>query len=119
MSTAAAETCATCYGSGEIVTDQGPLVCRDCMGHGKLAGRLELYEWRLREIERGHRDGTHGCEDDVRWMAAEVRRSRDALLQIFARCQDAAESDTLAAEIRHLTNGCLGLYPVTDDKPKG
>jgi hypothetical protein len=47
-----------------------------------------------------------------------VRRSRDALLQIFARCQDAAESDTLAAEIRHLANGCLGLYPVTDDETK-
>jgi hypothetical protein len=116
MSTAAAETCATCYGSGEIITDQGPFVCRDCMGHGKLAGRLELYEWRLREIARGNRDGTH--EEDLRWMAAELRRSRDALLQIFARCQDAAESDTLAAEIRHLANGCLGLYAVADAKAK-
>jgi hypothetical protein len=48
-----------------------------------------------------------------------VRRSRDALLQIFARCQDAPESDVLAAEIRHLANGCLGLYAVADDKPKG
>jgi hypothetical protein len=116
MSTAAAETCATCYGSGEIITDQGPFVCRDCMGHGKLAGRLELYEWRLREIERGDRDGTH--EEDVRWMAAEVRRSRDALLQILARCQDAPESDVLAVEIRHLANGCLGLYAVAHDEPK-
>jgi hypothetical protein len=114
MSTATAETCATCYGSGEIITDQGPFVCRDCMGHGKLAGRLELYEWRLREIERGNRDGNH--DDDVRWMAAELRRSRDALLQILARCQDAPESDGLAAELRHLANGCLGLYPVSDDK---
>ncbi len=110
MSTAAAETCATCYGQGEIVTDQGPLVCRDCMGHGKLAGRLELFEWRLRELERGHLGSAHGCEDDIRWLAAEVRRSRDALLQILARCQDAADSDALAAEVRHLANGCLGLY---------
>ena len=94
MSTAAAETCATCYGSGEVVTDQGPLVCRDCMGHGKLAGRLELFEWRLRELERGHLGSAHGCEDDIRWLAAEVRRSRDALLQILARCQDAAEGDS-------------------------
>lgn len=119
MSTAAAETCATCYGQGEIVTDQGPLVCRDCMGHGKLAGRLELFEWRLRELEQGHRRSAHGCEDDVRWLAAEVRRSRDALLQIFARCQDAADSDMLAAEVRHLANGSLGLYAVAADEPTG
>ncbi len=118
MSTVAAETCATCYGQGEIVTDQGPLVCRDCMGHGKLAGRLELFEWRLRELERGHLGSAHGCEDDIRWLAAEVRRSRDALLQILARCQDAADSDALAAEVRHLANGCLGLYALADEKPK-
>jgi hypothetical protein len=119
MSTAAAETCATCYGQGEIVTEQGPLTCRDCMGHGKLAGRLELFEWRLRELERSHRTSGHGCEDDVRWLAAEVRRSRDALLQIFARCQDAAETDVLAAEVRHLANGSLGLYPVATDGKEG
>src|SRR5450631_4809816 len=88
MSTAAAETCATCYGQGEIVTDQGPLVCRDCMGHGKLAGRLELFEWRLRELERGHLGSAHGCEDDIRWLAAEVR---------------------------HLANGCLGLYALAHE----
>ncbi|HLK92541.1 MAG TPA: hypothetical protein VKZ18_21785 [Polyangia bacterium] len=115
MSTAPAETCATCYGQGEVVTDQGPLTCRDCMGHGKLAGRIELFEWRLREIERGHRGSGHDCEEDVNWLTAEVRRSRDALLQIFARCQDAAESDALAAEVRHLANGSLGLYPVESD----
>jgi hypothetical protein len=119
MSTAPAETCATCYGQGEVVTDQGPLLCRDCMGHGKLAGQVELFEWRLREIERGHRGAGHGCEDDVHWLVAEVRRSREALLQIFARCQDAPEGDALAAEVRHLANGCLGLYAITaDDKPK-
>jgi hypothetical protein len=70
-------------------------------------------------LERGHQGSAHGCEDDVRWLAAEVRRSRDALLQILARCQDAADSDTLAAEVRHLANGCLGLYAVAADDPKG
>ncbi len=88
------------------------------MGHGKLAGRLELFEWRLRELERGHHGSGHGCEDDMRWLAAEVRRSRDALLQIFARCQDAADGDTLAAEVRHLANGSLGLYAVAADTPQ-
>ena len=109
-------TCATCYGSGEVVTDQGPLLCRDCMGHGKVGGRLELIEWRLRDIEQSHRESGHGCDDDVHWLVTEVRRSRDALLQIFARCQDAAEDDTLAADVRYLANGSLGLYPV--EKPK-
>jgi hypothetical protein len=46
----------------------------------------------------------------VRWLAMELRRSRDALLQILARCQDAPETDTMAAEIRYLANGCLTLY---------
>jgi hypothetical protein len=112
MSAAAPETCATCYGQGEIVTEQGPLTCRDCMGHGKLAGRVELFEWRVREIEQAHRGSTHGCDDDVGWLVAEVRRSREALLQILARCQDAPAGDALAAEISHLANGCLGLYPL-------
>ena len=118
MSTAPAETCATCYGQGEVVTDQGPLVCRDCMGHGKLAGRVELYEWRLREIERGHGGGGHGCEEDVRWLVAELRRSRETLLRIFARCQDAPEGDALGAEVRHLANACLGLYAIAPDDSK-
>jgi hypothetical protein len=99
------DTCATCYGQGEVVTDTGPLLCRDCMGQGRVGGRLELHEWRLRDIERAH-----PTDEDVRWLAMELRRSRDALLQILARCQDAPESDAMAAEIRYLANGCLTLY---------
>jgi hypothetical protein len=116
MSTPAAADCSTCYGQGEIVTDQGALVCRDCMGHGKIAGRLELLEWRLRDVEQAHRGSGHGCDDDVRWLVTEVRRSRDALLQILARCQDAPEGDELAADLRYLANGCLGLYAI--EKPR-
>jgi hypothetical protein len=100
------DTCATCYGQGEVVTDQGALLCRDCMGQGRVGGRLELHEWRLRDIERAH-----PSDEDVRWLAMEVRRSRDVLLQILARCQDAPDSDAMAAEIRHLANASLTLYP--------
>ena len=39
-------------------------------------------------------------------------------MQILARCQDAADSDALAAEVSHLANGCLGLYALAGDKPK-
>jgi hypothetical protein len=109
---APADNCATCYGSGEVATDQGPLLCRDCMGHGKVAGRPELVEWRLREIERAHPGGAHGCDDDVRWLVTELRRCREALTQIFARCQDAADDDAMAADIRYVANGTLGLYPI-------
>jgi hypothetical protein len=116
MTTPAPDSCATCYGQGEIVTDQGPLLCRDCMGHGKVAGRPELIEWRLRDIEQSHPGSAHGCDDDVRWLVTELRRSREALTQIFARCQDAAEDDALAADIRYVANGTLGLYPVEKSK---
>lgn len=104
------DTCATCYGEGEIVTDQGAFLCRDCMGHGKLAGRLELFEWRLREVESSQLAAGSDGGEDLRWLITEVRRSRDALLQILARCQDAPEGDALAADVRYLANGCLGLY---------
>jgi hypothetical protein len=113
MSVSPPDTCATCYGQGEVVTDQGTFLCRDCMGHGKLAGRLELFEWRLRELERATQTSGHESAVDIRWLIAEVRRNRDALLQILARCQDAADDDVLAADVRYLANGSLGLYPVT------
>jgi hypothetical protein len=111
VSAPTAGVCATCYGQGEIVTDQGPLLCRDCMGHGQVAGRVELLEWRLRDLEQSHLAGGHGCEDDMRWLVTELRRSRDALLQILARCQDEPDGDELAADVRYLANICLGLYP--------
>lgn len=99
------------------MTDQGPLLCRDCMGHGRVVGRVELLEWRMRDLERAHLGSDHGCEDDLRWLVTELRRSRDALLQILARCQDAGEDDDLAADVRYLANGCLGLYPATPKPP--
>jgi hypothetical protein len=116
MNASTSDSCATCYGSGEIVTDQGPLLCRDCMGHGKVVGRPELVEWRMRDIEQSHQSSGHGCDDDMRWLVTELRRSRAALTQIFARCQDAADDDALAADVRYIANSTLGLYPI--EKPK-
>jgi hypothetical protein len=102
------ECCATCYGSGEIVTEQGSLVCPDCLGQGLPPARGGAMEWRLREIERAHRATAHGCEADVRWLILELRRSREALVRIFTRCQDA--SDPLARELAFAANEVLGLY---------
>lgn len=100
--------CATCYGTGEIVTDQGSLVCPDCMGQGMPPARGGALEWRLRDLERDHQGSAHGCEADMRWLIVELRRSREALVQILTRCQDADEP--LAHEIQFLANEVLGLY---------
>lgn len=105
-------TCTTCYGTGEIVTDQGGFVCPDCLGRGLPPARGGAMEWRLREIERTHQGTTHGCEADVRWLIVELRRSREALVQILTRCQDAGEP--VAKEIAFLANQVLGLYEKAD-----
>ena len=108
MSDAHRPSCATCYGSGEIVTDQGSFVCPDCLGQGLPPARGGAMEWRLRELERAHLGASHGCEGDIRWLILELRRSRDALVQILTRCQDASEP--VAHEIAFLANEVLGLY---------
>ena len=38
----AIEQCATCYGTGESVGDQGPVVCPDCFGDGLICFGLLL-----------------------------------------------------------------------------
>jgi hypothetical protein len=114
--TATRPSCSTCYGTGEIVTDQGSFVCPDCLGQGIPPGRGGAMEWRLRDIERSHSAGTHGCEADVRWLIVEVRRSREALVRILTRCQDAGETELLR-EIKFVANEVLGLYPTKNPPP--
>jgi hypothetical protein len=112
------QRCLTCYGEGEIAGDAGPTACPDCFGDGKPLGRGAKLEWRLREIERAHRgSGVEGAAD-VLWLVHELRRSREALVGIMTRCQDADDGDTFAAEIRYRTNEALGLYdPAVVDPP--
>ena len=88
--------CLTCYGKGEVVDDFGPSRCPDCGGGGKQLDGNTQTEWRLRDIEGGHIGTAHGCEADVRWLAFELRRAREALLRIATRSQDADDSDQLA-----------------------
>jgi hypothetical protein len=108
--TATKPSCSTCYGTGEIVTDQGSFVCPDCLGQGVPPARGGMMEWRLRDIERAHAGETHGCEGDMRWLIVELRRSREALVRILTRCQDAEETELLR-EIKFVANEVLGLYP--------
>jgi len=102
--------CSTCYGTGEIVTEQGAGVCPDCFGDGSPLGRGHKMEWRLREIERLHRGSGRDDEADVLWMVGELRRCHEALVHILARCQDADADDALANDVKYRANEALGLY---------
>jgi hypothetical protein len=103
-------SCSTCYGTGEIVSEQGAAVCPDCFGDGSPLGRGAKLEWRLREIERLHRGSGRDDAADVLWMVDELRRCREALVHILARCQDAEEGDALAADVKYRANEALDLY---------
>jgi hypothetical protein len=104
------DRCLTCYGSGETATEVGPQVCPDCFGEGKSLGHGTKIEWRLRDIERVYRSSGRETEADVLWLVHELRRSREALTRILARCQDAEESDLALREVKYAANEALGLY---------
>src|SRR5262245_57386169 len=107
------DPCLTCYGTGEVVSEAGASVCPDCLGHGK-APTGTVMEWRLRDLERTHRGHDSGCSPDIEWLVHEVRKHREALVEVLTRCQDAGDGSPLAAEIGHLANEALGLYRKTE-----
>lgn len=47
------------------------------------------------------------------WLVHALRRSREAPVGIFTRCQDAEDGDTFAAEIRDRADEGLGFYGST------
>jgi hypothetical protein len=100
------ERCTPCYGTGEIVTEQGALACPDCFGDGRGA----KVEWRLRSLDKQYGAIEGELAADMRWLIHEVRRYREALVQILSRCQDADESDPLATDVKYQANEALGLY---------
>jgi len=107
------DKCATCLGEGEIGTENGPVSCPDCFGEGRRLALAERVEWRMRDIERSHRTDSHGCARDMNWLVFELRRSRDALQRILARCQDEDSEDgsnPLAREMKFVANEVLELY---------
>jgi hypothetical protein len=102
--------CATCYGTGEIVCEQGPMTCPHCFGDGTPAGKGTKIEWRLREIERGATALEPERQDDLLWLIHELRRHREALVSILSICQDADDGDALARRIKFEANEAVGLY---------
>jgi hypothetical protein len=104
------DPCATCYGTGETSLGGAPEVCPDCFGEGRALSRGTKLEWRLRAIENAYRSAPRETGADVLWLVSELRLSREALIRILARCQDAEESDALAHEIANQANAALGMY---------
>lgn len=109
-----AHQCLTCYGTGETVVEGVPEACPDCFGEGKALSRGTRLEWRLRAIEQNYRQSERETAGDVLWLVNELRQARESLVRILARCQDADDTDALAAEIRKEVNEALGMYPPTD-----
>jgi hypothetical protein len=111
--------CQTCYGSGEIVTEHGPVSCPDCYGDGRSAHMGNKMEWRLRDIERTYQGGRHESLADIMWLVHELRQAREALVLILTRCQDAEEDDEVARYVRSRAIAALGLYECAVDGGRG
>lgn len=116
MSEGEGRRCETCYGQGEIPTDAGLLTCPDCGGEGTLASPATLVEWRLRAIEQGQSGRHDEIAQDVRWLAFEVRRAREALTELVALIDDLDETP-LRTRMRFIANGALNLYEPVSRKP--
>lgn len=114
MSQSPRSECATCYGTGELVAEQGPNTCPHCFGDGKTGGSGTKFEWRLREIERQHRGVGGETEANVQWLLHELRRRQEALVRIVALCQDAPD-EPLLRDVKYQANDALNLYEPRPD----
>jgi hypothetical protein len=103
-------SCLTCYGTGEVASENGPETCPDCFGAAAKLSQHTRNEWRLSALEQAYRSTGREASADVMWLVHEVRRSQDALVRILARCQDAPEADAVAQYVRFEANQALGFY---------
>jgi hypothetical protein len=108
------EKCQTCYGEGEVPTDDGPVACPDCGGAGTLPHPDTLIEWRLREIEVVHTAPGSEMANDLRWLAFELRRARAALTELLAMV-DELDDSPMSTRMRFVASRALSLYDVTDE----
>lgn len=104
------DRCTTCYGTGELVTEEGAAACPDCFGEGRRMGGAAETDWRLRELERLYAGDEREHTADVKWLLHEVRRGREALVRILTLCHDADERDELAREVKYQANEALRMY---------
>jgi hypothetical protein len=107
--------CETCYGEGQVPTDEGLVTCPDCGGAGSLPSPGTLVEWRLRAIEEAQEGRNDDAALDLRWLAFELRRARDALTELVALIDDLDETPA-RTRMRFIANGALNLYAPMADK---
>lgn len=105
-----APTCESCQGTGEMPTDYGCVDCPDCGGAGTLPSRSVLTEWRARDLERASSRGLAAESQDVRWLIAELRHARAALVEVVALAHDVEDDDAIAGKIRFVANRALGFH---------
>jgi hypothetical protein len=108
----AGRECETCYGQGDVPTDEGPVTCPDCGGAGTLPSPGTLVEWRLRAIERVHASRGDETGRDIHWLAFELRNARDALTELLTLA-DELEETTVSTRMRFVANRALSLYELT------
>lgn len=108
----AGRECETCYGQGDVPTDEGPVPCPDCGGAGTLPPPDTLVEWRLRAIERVHGSPGDGMGRDIDWLAFELRNARAALTELLA-LTDELEETAVRTRMRFVCNRALSLYDLT------
>jgi hypothetical protein len=111
--TVVGKACETCYGEGQVPTDEGLVSCPDCGGAGSLATTATLVEWRLREIERVHGARADEMANDVKWLAFELRRARGALTEVLSLTDELPES-VVSTRLKFIANSALRFYELTD-----
>jgi hypothetical protein len=104
--------CSSCKGIGTLPTDYGPVDCPDCGGAGSLPPLDVHIEWRARDIEKGLAHGRMPDSADVKWLLAELRAAREALMSIVALAHDVEDDNAIAVRIRFTANRALGVAPV-------
>ncbi|WP_437630081.1 hypothetical protein [Sorangium sp. So ce854] len=101
-------TCASCYGEGEINTDSGPYLCKDCNGNGRIIPTGEQIEERIRAIEVELERHPQEARPETRWLVFELRRTRKLLWQIRSLCEETGDVEQpIVVKIRDLADAAV------------
>jgi hypothetical protein len=111
----APDRCHSCHGTGETASEFGMASCPDCGGAGYLPSPHVRVEWRARDIELAHASGTTAVARDVRFLLAELRRSRDALMEVASLVNELDEN-AIVSRLRFTVSRALRLYEMVENE---
>jgi hypothetical protein len=109
------DRCHSCHGTGETASEFGMASCPDCGGAGYLPSPHVRVEWRARDIELAHASGTNAVARDVRFLLAELRRSRDALMEVSSLVNELDEN-AIVSRLRFTVARALRLYEMVENE---